>query len=249
MWCKFLQGGSLAVLKIKNNAHDFITRLKIISMKKILLLSVAVCVTGIALAQTYPEPEFNKEVYYLKKDSVYTVTRLEKDASKMETKTKMGGMGGSESAYVLDGEKATARINSGYNISFVFSTGASSGSSSSKEKDSMMLANGMDPAAMQGMGDMGGMDDPASTITLYKLETSNNKRKVLLQKNPGMMPFGSKKQKSSDKYTFSVKKIRNGYWELVIDKTLPKGEYAFTLMSMGMVSMDGSIIMFSFGVN
>lgn len=247
-----MQGGDLVVIKIKkrkNNKHLIAPIIKIIIMKKVFLLSFILLVTFVAVAQLYPEPEFNKEVYYLKKDSIHTVMRLEKGVSKMETKTKMGGMGGSESAYVLDGEKATARINGGYNISFVFSTGASSGSSSSKEKDSMMLANGMDPAAMQGMGDMGGMDDPASTITLYKLETSNNKRKVLLQKNPGMMPFGSKKQKSSDKYTFSVKKIRNGYWELVIDKTLPKGEYAFTIMSMGMVSMDGSTTMYAFGIN
>lgn len=239
----------IKIKKRKNNKHLIAPIIKIIIMKKVFLLSFILLVTFVAVAQLYPEPEFNKEVYYLKKDSIHTVMRLEKGVSKMETKTKMGGMGGSESAYVLDGEKATARINGGYNISFVFSTGASSGSSSSKEKDSMMLANGMDPAAMQGMGDMGGMDDPASTITLYKLETSNNKRKVLLQKNPGMMPFGSKKQKSSDKYTFSVKKIRNGYWELVIDKTLPKGEYAFTIMSMGMVSMDGSTTMYAFGIN
>ena len=219
-------------------------------MKKIFLLSFILLITTVVVAQLYPEPEFSKEVYYLKKDSIYTVMRLEKGSSKMETKAKMGGMGGSESAYVMDGEKSTARLYGGNSLSFIFSNGASTGSSSSKERDSMMLANGMDPSAMQGMGEMGGgMNDPSSTITLYKLETSNSKRKVLLQKNPGMMPFGNKKQKSSDKYTFSVKKIRNGYWELVIDKTLPKGEYAFTLMGMGMINMDGNTTMFSFGIN
>ncbi len=218
-------------------------------MKKVLVSLLVIFTATVAMAQKYPEPEFTKEVYYLKKDSTYTVMRLEKGSAKMETKTKMGGMAGSESAYVLDEQKSAIRINSGYKLSFVFSTGASSGFTSSKERDSMMIANGMDPSAMQGMGDISGMNDPASTITLYKLETTNTKRKVLLQKNPGMMPFGNKKQQSSDKYTFSVKKIREGYWELVIDKTLPKGEYAFTMQGMGMGNMDGSTTVFSFGVN
>jgi uncharacterized protein YxeA len=218
-------------------------------MKKILLSLLITLAAAVAVAQKYPEPEFTKEVYYLKKDSTYTVMRLEKGSSKMETKAKMGGMGGSESSYIMDGEKSSVRLSNYKNLSFVFSTGASSGSSSSKETDSMMLANGMDPSAMQGMGDISGMNDPASTIVLYKLETGGNKRKVLLQKNPGISPFGSKKQKTGDKYTFGVKKIKEGYWELVVDKTLPKGEYAFVMVGMGMQSMDGATTMFSFGVN
>ena len=217
-------------------------------MKYFILSVVGLCLSIIVYAQKYPEPEFSKEVYWLKKDSVHTVMRLEKGTSKMETKTKMGGMGGSESSYILEGGKSTAHVANYKNLSFVFSTGASSpSSSSSRERDSMMLANGMDPSMMQGIGDMSGMNDPASTIVLYKLETANSKRKLLLQKNPGMSPFGSKKQKSGDKYTFSVKKVRQGYWELVIDKTLPRGEYAFTLMSMG--NMDGSVTMFAFAVD
>jgi uncharacterized protein YxeA len=218
-------------------------------MKKILLSLLITLAAAVTVAQKYPEPEFAKEVYYLKKDSSYTVMRLEKGSSKMETKTKMGGMGGSESTYVLDGGKSTVSINSENKLSFVFSFGTSSGSSSSKERDSMMLANGMDPSAMQGMRDIAGMNDPSNNIVLYKVETGGNKRKVLLQKNPGISPFGSKKQKTGDKYTFSLKKIREGYWELVVDKTLPKGEYAFVMAGMGMQSMDGATTMFSFGVN
>lgn len=214
-------------------------------MKKIFLLPFVLFITTVIVAQSYPEPEFSKEVYYLKKENTYSVLRLEKGSSKMENKTKMGGMGGSESGYVLDGEKSTVRLDGGSGLSFVFSNG-SSGSSSSNQRDSIMKSAGIDPSMMQGMGSM---DDPSSTITLYKVESANTKRKVLLQKNSGMMPFASKKQKSSDKYTFSVKKIRAGYWELVIDKTLSKGEYAFTLMGMGMANMDGSITMFSFGID
>ena len=70
-----------------------------------------------------------------------------------------------------------------------------------------------------------------------------------MMKSPGAMPFGSKKMQSSDKFTFSVKKIREGYWELVIDKPLPKGEYAFTVMGMGMANMDGSTTLFAFAVD
>ena len=195
----------------------------------------------------YPEPEFSNEVYYLKKDSTNTAVRLEKGSSKMESKTKMGGMGGSESGYVLDGEKSTVRLQrTGSNLSFIISKGGG-GSSSSSQTDSMMKANGMDPSMMSGM--MGSMNDPSSTITLYKAESEKGKRKILMQKSGGAMPFASKKSKSSDKYTFSVKKIREGYWELVIDKTLPKGEYAFSMMGMGMGNMDGSTLLFAFGVD
>ncbi len=94
---------------------------------------------------------------------------------------------------------------------------------------------------------MGGMNDPANTITLYKAESAKGKRKILMQKLGGA--FGGKKSQSSDKYTFSVKKIREGYWELVIDKPLPRGEYAFSMMGMGAGNMDGSTILFAFGVD
>jgi hypothetical protein len=219
-------------------------------MKYLIVLVVIVCSSFIVHAQKYPEPEFSKEVYWLKKDSGLKVIRLEKGSSKMETKTKLGGMGGSETSYNLEGTKSTAHVTNYKNLSFVFSTGASSSSSSSSnERDSMMRANGMDPSVMQGMPDISGMNDPSTNIILYKLEITNGKRKVLLQKNPGMSPFGSKKQKSSDKYAFSVKKIRDGYWELVIDKTLPRGEYAFVMAGMGMQNMNGDTTLFSFGVD
>ena len=95
---------------------------------------------------------------------------------------------------------------------------------------------------------MDGMDDPSKTITLYKTESEKGKRKIYMMKSGGAMPFASKKPKSSDKYTFSVRKIREGYWELVIDKTLPNGEYAFSMMGMGMGNMDGSTTLFAFAI-
>ena len=215
-------------------------------MKKIFLSIAAIIITCAANAQKYPEPEFSNEVYFLKKDSVFSALRLEKNVSKMESKTKMGGLGGSESGYNMDGTKSTVRLTSGTKLSFIISTGASSDKASSSQ-DSMMKASGMDPSMMQGM--MGGSNDPASTITLYKTESEKGKRKILMQKNAGAVPFSSKKTKSSDKYTFSVKKIREGYWELVIDKTLPKGEYAFSKMDMTGMNAGQSFLLFAFGID
>lgn len=219
------------------------------NMKYFILSAILISSGYVLQAQNkYPEPEFSKEVYYLKKDSVNSLTRLEKESSKAESKTKAGGFGGYENGYALDGEKSSVRLNRAPDFSFVFSTGASARSASTPEKDSMMRANGMDPSMMEGMNDMmGSMNDPSSTITLYKAETAKGKRKILMQKMGGA--FSGKKLQSSDKYTFSVKKIREGYWELVIDKPLPRGEYAFSMTPMGTGSMDGSTILYAFGVD
>lgn len=210
-------------------------------MKHISLLLILISSGSILRAQNnYPEPEFTNEVCYLKKDSTHVVVRLEKGSSKMESRAKMGGIGGAESGYIMDGARSDVRLRSGRNVSFIFSTGASVKSSSA---DSTMAANGFDPSMMSGMGGM----DIGNTITLYKAESAKGKRKILIQKTPGA--FGMKKSGSSDKYTFSVKKIREGYSELVVDKTLPKGEYIFTIMSMGMGNTDGSMTLFAFAVD
>jgi len=214
-------------------------------MKHFILSAILISSSYVLYAQNkYPEPEFSKEVYYLKKDSVNSVMRLEKGSSKMESKTKMGGMGGYEMGYVLDGEKSTVRLSKVPELSFVLSTGASA-RASSPQQDSIMKANGMDPSMMSGMGDMNGMYDPTNMVTLYKAESAKGKRKMLMQKAGGF----SKKSQASDKYTFSVKKIREGYWELVIDKPLPRGEYAFSMMGMGAGNMDGTTTLFAFGMD
>ncbi len=129
---------------------------------KYFILSVIAAVSRFMLLQAqnkYPEPEFSKEVYYLKKDSVNSLMRLEKGSSKMESKTKMGGIGGYEMGYVLDGEKSSVRLNRAPDLSFVFSTGASARSASSPEKDSMMRANGMDPSMMSRDGRYDGWNE------------------------------------------------------------------------------------------
>ena len=218
--------------------------------RNFILLLYFVMGTVLAVAQNtkhnYPDPEFNNEVNFLEKDTAYTAQRLEKNSSKLESKTKMGGLGGAENGYYIDGERSTVRLHNRGQFSFIFSTGASSATGGISQKDSMMLANGMDPSMVQGMAGMG-MNDPAN-INLYKAESGKGKRKVLTMKAGGAVPFGGK-PKSADKITFSLKKIREGYWEMVIDKPLGKGEYVFTMMNMGMGSMDGSSTLFAFGID
>jgi hypothetical protein len=208
-------------------------------MKNYLLSAVAlVCLCATSFAQVknkkYPEPEFINEVTLLKKDS--TLMRLEKGSSSMDTKMKMGGLGGAESGYYLDGEKSTVRIVETKDLSFVFSNG----SSSSSVSDSIMKS--------QGYSSMGTGTEPASTISLYKAEVAKGKRKFLLQKSPGA-GFGSKKLQGSEKFSFSARKIRDGYWELVIDKPLPKGEYAFSMMDMTGGGGYMNVLLFAFGVD
>ena len=133
-------------------------------------------------AQTYPEPEFSNELYYLNKNDGKLV-RLEKNSSKMDSKTNV--ISGSESGYDIDGTKSSVRLSSGNNVSFVisdgsskFSSSSSSGGSSSKSSDSVMRANGIDPSMVSGMGSL---TDPSHTITLYKVDIEKGQRKILLQ--------------------------------------------------------------------
>jgi len=215
-------------------------------MKKSCIAILLLIAAPYLFSQTkYPDPEFNNEVYYLKKDSVNTVVRLEKNSSKTDNKTKAAGFGGIENAYEIEGERSSVRFASGTNLSFIFSNGASS-VTPNHTRDSIMRANGMDPSMAQSMG--GGFMDPGNQISLYKTETGKNKRRIILQKIGGA--FGSKKPTSSDKFTFSVKKIRDGYWELVVDKPLAKGEYAFTMMDMTNVgSINAGPLVFAFAID
>jgi hypothetical protein len=206
-------------------------------MKKMILAAAGLCAAMTLHAQNYPDPEFANEVYCLKKDSGALV-RLEKETAKMESSG--GAFKGFESGYSLEGEKSPVRFTKSSGLSFIFSTGRSSGFSS--HADSSKANSGS--SSLSDM--MSGIDDPSNRITLYKTDGGKGKRKVILQKGGGI---GGKKLQSSDKYSFSVKKIRNGYWELIIDKPLPKGEYAFSTMTMGMGGMDGSTTFYAFGID
>src|SRR6185503_16687581 len=108
-------------------------------MKTIILLVLLFGCVCILRAQKYPEPEFSNEVYFLKKDSVNLVIRLEKDHSKMENKNKITSY---EQSYQLDGDKSRIRLKSGRDLSFVFSTGPDTEKKGNPAADSVMRANG-----------------------------------------------------------------------------------------------------------
>ncbi|HEV8084502.1 MAG TPA: hypothetical protein VGP55_14945 [Chitinophagaceae bacterium] len=75
-------------------------------MKKCILAVAYFLYCSFAIhAQVYPEPEFSNEVSYLKKGNTITAVRLEKNTSKSETKTKLGGFGGFEYGYIIEGVK------------------------------------------------------------------------------------------------------------------------------------------------
>jgi len=205
-------------------------------MKRTMLGALAVLVGSAALAQTYPEPEFSNEIYLLKKNPAYSLVRLERESSNMETKTKLGGLGGAQSGYTIAGPRSSVRFAGGDKLSFVFTRSASTSS-----------AGQPDPSAISGA--LAQMNDPANMISLYKVESGNGNRMILLQRGGGALPFGRRRQQSSEKYTFGVKKIREGYWELALDKPLPKGEYAFTMMNVMNMSLRGGTVVFAFGVD
>lgn len=85
-----------------------------------ILLGITACINAFAQtsADNYPKPEFSKEVYWYNKSN-QSVMRLEKGLSKMDTKTKAGGMGGAENSYSLEGAKSSVRLTGGENLSFV----------------------------------------------------------------------------------------------------------------------------------
>lgn len=214
---------------------------------KYLYLLALVFIAANVCAQTktvYPTPEFSNEISFLNKEKM-TLLRLEKGTSKLESKAKLGGMGGGSSSYNLEGNKSPVRLGSGVNLSFVITTG--SGSATSPEQDSIMKANGMDPAMQSGMSQgLEMMNDPSRTTSLYNTNAENGVRKIIVQAYGGMKLFG-KSKKESTKYTVSVKKIKEGYYEMVVDKLLPKGEYAFLVTNL--TGMDGAYLLFAFGID
>lgn len=209
----------------------------------LLLTIFTFSVTSIAQqsSTTYPIPDYTKEIYLVKRDSTLSLVRLEKGTSKQEMKLKMMGMAGMDNGYELEGEKSPVRLSNGSSLIFAYYSGEANAGGSSAKSDSIMKANGMDLAMMNNA--MESMMDPTQNISLYSMRPDNGKRKALLQ-SMGIM---GKSKKTAVKYTLSTKKLKGGFYELVVDKTLPKGEYTFTMMSMG--SMDQSYTLFAFGID
>lgn len=217
-------------------------------MKKLIILLLMIAVNySLLLAQTtqvkYPTPEFSNEIYFFNKEASQAV-RLEKGYSKQETNTRMGGMGGSSMTYSLEGKKSDVRIPYG-NLSFIYYTGEAP-SNNSAESDSMMRANGIDPSAMA--DPMAMMNDPSRTTALYSMSVEKGNRNIITMAFNGMKILG-KAKKESTKYTISIKNVKKGYYELVVDKPLPRGEYAFLVQDATGGGMDNKSKLFAFGVD
>ena len=196
--------------------------------------------------QTYPEPEFLKEIYAFNKEN-NSLMRLQKETSHLDTKTKLGGFGGAEYGYTIHGERSKIRYSSTHLPSFIFrSREDQSSTGNNTDSLSMMMGNDSMATMMESMGSMNAMVDdlmdPSKMISLYAMDTRKGSRTLLLQSSGGT--FG-KGKKASNKYTLSFKKIKDGYYEIFVDKRLPKGEYCFVNSAMG--SMDA--VLFLFGID
>lgn len=197
----------------------------------------------VALGQDYPNPEFNNEVYAFQKDSNKLV-RLEKQTVTIDNKTSI--VSGSRVEYNVDAGQATVRFGNIERYTFVFWTGAVAsgimpGVAAGSRSDSLIRATGVDPSLLN----VGGANSPEN-FTLYRMDASKGKRTILLVKAGG---YFSKKGGESEKYSISTKRIREGYFEMVVDKKLPPGEYAFVIRSQGMDAMRGGATLYCFGVN
>jgi hypothetical protein len=188
--------------------------------------------------KSYPQPAFHNEIYFFDAKSTQLL-RLEKIHSKPESKTKLGGFGGGENSYFIDGSRSNVRLQEGQ-LSFIFYLA----NKQQNPSDSVMKSNGMD---LSGLGDpLAMLQDPSTTTSLFDLITDKGSRKITLQSYSGFK-LASKSKKESTRYPFSVRKIENGY-ELTVDKAIRKGEYAFLVNDMT-AGMDGSAKLFAFGVD
>jgi hypothetical protein len=220
-------------------------------MKKFFSLYLSMLFCFGAFAQTskpsYPEPEFMKDIYALKKDN-NSLVRLQKETSQLETKSKMAGFGGAESAYTIEGERSKVRFPSTQLPTFVFRSREDHSSENSMGNDSLSMMMGNDSMAkmMAGMGSMSSMMDdildPSKMISLYAMESRKGSRSLVMQSSGGT--FG-KNKKANNKYSLSFRKVKDGYYEIVVDKSLPRGEYGFINSAMG--SMEA--VLFVFGVD
>ena len=216
-------------------------------MKKLIVSYVMLFLSCFCWSQTskkiYPEPEFLKEVYALNKEN-NSLTRLEKEISRLDTKAKLGGFGGSEYGYTIPGETSKIHFSSTQLPTFIYQW-RKDNSSSLNKGDSLSRTRGNDsidktmPSGESVDSMVDAYFDPSRTITLYAMYTVKGERKLLVQNSGGA--FG-KGKKASSKHAISFKKIKDGYYEISVDKQLPKGEYAFMTTTMG--TLDATFFVF-----
>ena len=93
--------------------------------------------------------------------------------------------------------------------------------------------------------------DPSITITLYKLEAGNDKRIAVLNKyKPSYVGGGSKN--TNTKIPMGTKDLKEGLQQLLPEKKLEPGEYAFITITIAGNNYDGKntkYIVFAFGID
>lgn len=213
---------------------------------KVQFLTIGIIVCSSVIAQDnkrqYPTPEFENEIYCLNKEN-NSLIRLEKGNSGLKTKMKLAGFAGSESDFVIENEKSPVRIKESNSLSFIYFTHESKGEAAATPDTATNQNNSLSAA----FSAMEKMNDPSQTTSLYNAYPVQGNRDVVIQSGSGMRILG--KTKESKKYTFSVRKIRPGYLELVLNKPLPKGEYIFVVTGGFEINMDASATLFAFGID
>jgi len=188
-----------------------------LAMKNLFILLVILGALQSLNAQTYPDLEYPNEVYAFQKDS-NRLTRLEKQISTLDTKMKRNSV---ESCYWIDKERSTIRINNSSQFTFVF-----------REDSEMSSTPGLSPESSLSF----------HSIELYKMEPSKGKRKIaMISSNASPQKF-----EQAESLPLNFQRISEGYYEFVIDKPLPRGEYAFVIKRND--SLTNEVVIFAIGV-
>lgn len=92
-----------------------------------------------------------------------------------------------------------------------------------------------------------GSGDPSDKVDVG-IATVKKDRRRFTQESTGMT--GAAKDISATKVSVSLKKIRDGLYQIVFDKPLPAGEYAFMPpLDLGSMMGGGKLNLFCFGVD
>lgn len=92
-----------------------------------------------------------------------------------------------------------------------------------------------------------GGGDPSDKVTI-SIATVKKDRRRFIQESTGMT--GAAKDISATKVSVSLKKVRDGLYQIVFDNPLAPGEYAFMpQMDMGSLMGGGKLTLFCFGVD
>lgn len=199
--------------------------------------------TSLIAQDIYPDPGSLKEIYWYRKDSSDKLKKLEKQSSMLD-RLKPGGLFSRDVGYSLEGEISPVKLSSGDNLSFVFATKRNSTNATSI-LDSLIKSTLKDSSKGPGFSGTANFN-PDSSLALYKAIVSKGKRKILLQKSGGL--FGNKKTSLSEKISYSINNVREGYWEFLIGQSLTSGEYAFTLVIKDAGILGDKVVLFAFRV-